>query len=202
MYVYVDESGDCGFKFAENSSTHFVVTALIIDDPVALRGLIDGFKAKYRISATRELKFRSISPEMRLEFLASICTTAFRAVSVVVDKTRLASHPDATSFYREHVTLVVVSAGDAIANARLVIDESVKDKRWKGKMKAHLRQEINRPRPGCLRDIRFADASGEPLLQAADMICGSIRIAIEGRDDRYLRVIEDRLIELVVLPAE
>lgn len=201
MHVYVDESGDCGFRFAENSSSYFVVAALIVDDPLILRGLIDGYKAKYRISASRELKFRSTPPDMRHEFFATICTTEFLVAAVAVDKTRLIIQPDATAFYREYVSMVIASGSGEIMNARLVIDESVRDKRWQGKMKAYLRQQINTSQPGCITDIRFNDASQESLLQATDMLCGAIRVAVEGGDDRYLRSLDTRMLGLVSVPA-
>jgi hypothetical protein len=36
MYIYLDESGDTGFKFRQGSSRYFVVALLLVDDPIPL----------------------------------------------------------------------------------------------------------------------------------------------------------------------
>lgn len=40
MYIYVDESGDTGFKFGKGSSRYFVVALLLVDDPIPLHQAI------------------------------------------------------------------------------------------------------------------------------------------------------------------
>jgi Protein of unknown function (DUF3800) len=43
MHVYIDESGDTGFKFRSGSSRYFVVTLLLVDDPIPLHQASAGF---------------------------------------------------------------------------------------------------------------------------------------------------------------
>jgi hypothetical protein len=46
MFVYLDESGDAGFKFRQNSSRYFIVTLLLVEDPIPLQGAVDGLRAQ------------------------------------------------------------------------------------------------------------------------------------------------------------
>ena len=51
-YIFLDESGDLGFDFAKESSTHFVITLLVCEDKKAF----NSFKAAVKHTIKRKLK--------------------------------------------------------------------------------------------------------------------------------------------------
>lgn len=49
MFVYLDETGDTGFKFDKGSSRYFVVTMLLVQDPIPLYTAIDDFRKSLHV---------------------------------------------------------------------------------------------------------------------------------------------------------
>ncbi len=51
MFVYLDESGDTGFKFRRGSSKYFVVTLLLVEDPIPVQIAIDELRSELNQSS-------------------------------------------------------------------------------------------------------------------------------------------------------
>ena len=75
MKIYIDESGDIGFS--ERSSPYFVIAALIVHDPLAIRrcfAKIRRNKLKKKYKDLPEFKFNNSGPEIKKRILACIAT--------------------------------------------------------------------------------------------------------------------------------
>jgi hypothetical protein len=89
--VYIDESGDEGFSFANGSSQWFVLSAVITrkaNDLEAVRLVDEVRKALGKIDRT-PLHFRKLKHEHRLPYIAAIAKSDLRTVSILVHKPSL-----------------------------------------------------------------------------------------------------------------
>lgn len=191
MYVFLDESGDTGFKFHANSSRFFVVTLLIV-----------AFKHAAGMRPVDELKFRTARPRTREQFFTTICLADFHVRATIVDKTRLAHAPAVTSqaFYQEQIRDILVRASATVSNARLIIDQSVKSRTWQQDTSAFLRQQVNSGSERIIRDIRFRTSNRDPLLQATDMICGAFMDHAVSGERRFIDLLNPRIEDLFRIP--
>jgi hypothetical protein len=85
MFVYLDESGDTGFKFPQ-SSRYFVVTLLLVDDPLPFHHAVDELRDSLGFSRGNEFKFYNSSDDVRWAFLRMMRRQEFSARVSVIDK--------------------------------------------------------------------------------------------------------------------
>ena len=89
--VYVDESGDEGFRFGSGSSEWFVLSAVITHRATDLPTvkLVDEARAELGKPPRKPLHFRDLRHEHRLPYLARIARGDLAAVAVLVHKPSL-----------------------------------------------------------------------------------------------------------------
>jgi hypothetical protein len=71
MLVFIDDSGDPGFKFDKGSSTHFVIACIVFDDNLDAEETALKIKRLRRSLGWRddhEFKFNKASKDIRLAF--------------------------------------------------------------------------------------------------------------------------------------
>jgi len=72
MLVFIDDSGDAGFKLDKGSSSFFVISAVIFDDELEAEKTAIAIKELRRelgFSDQTEFKFNGCRKEVRLKFL-------------------------------------------------------------------------------------------------------------------------------------
>ena len=86
--VYVDESGDEGFRFGSGSSEWFVLSAVVIRRAFELDTvkLVDDVRSLLGRPDRKPLHFRDLRHEHRLPFVDRISKANLRAVNVLVHK--------------------------------------------------------------------------------------------------------------------
>ena len=92
--VFIDDSGDAGFKFERGSSKIFVIAAVIFDDPLEAEKVavaIKEFRRSIGFPDTMEFKFNKSNKKVRLGFMNTINVFAFKVRTLVIDKTILHS---------------------------------------------------------------------------------------------------------------
>jgi uncharacterized protein YqkB len=78
MLVFIDDSGDAGFKFEKGSSEFFVISAVIFDDSLEAEKTAISIKELRRELFKRddvEFKFNKSRKTIRIKFLESIKNT-------------------------------------------------------------------------------------------------------------------------------
>jgi hypothetical protein len=204
MFVYLDESGDAGFKFRQNSSRYFVVTLLLVDDPLPLQVAIDDLRKQLGFAEGNEFKFSSSSAAVRHAFLRMMLHQDFAVRALIVDKMSI-THGDLKQrepFYQRMVRLVLEHDDKAISDAMLILDESVKSRQTKNELTTYLRRSLNTiPNLPTIRTIRYHSSRADSLIQATDMISGAIYAAYHRHDDSYLRLIHSKIHDLWELDA-
>lgn len=201
--LYIDESGDTGFKVGKGSTPTLVLVAVIFDSPEHAEETANCIKA-YRESIgkgqTFGFHFSNLKHEWRLGLLEAVRDCPFRVRAVVMQKDRIWDGTKLKTsgghFYRYTFGLLLRDAFAGIQDAKLFID---------GKAgRTTLRRLANYLRKQCNDgDTRvFASAVQVPksqnnvLVQLADICVGAIaRSYRSDRKDRwcYRKVINKRI---------
>ncbi len=93
MFVYPDESGDTGFKFDRGSSRYFVVTLLLVNDPIPFHEAVAALRKSLGFTEGNEFKWYTSSEETRWVFLRMLRRQEFAARVLVIDKTLMMTCP-------------------------------------------------------------------------------------------------------------
>lgn len=182
MLVFIDESGDPGFKVQKGSSPVFVV-ALVAFSQVAeslmARDAIDSVAQKLRIS--NEFKFSQSRPEVRDAFFEAVASFDFCVRAIVVRKERISSphlRTDKAAFYSFFVKSMLKFDQGLLKDAKVIIDGSG-DQTFKRELSSYLRRHTGE---GAIRQVKFSNSKNDRLVQLADMCTGAIARA--HRDNR------------------
>lgn len=200
MFVFIDDSGDAGFKLEKGSSRHFVIACVIFDNPLDAEQTalaIKRFRETLGWSQQREFKFNKLAKRYRLAFLEAIKDQPFRVRAIVVDK-KLTLNPELRenkqSFYNYIIKEVLSKSAGSVFDAKLRID-GMEDRRYKRAALTYFRQELG-VKDRVISDAKFVNSSGDNLIQLADLVAGSIHRSkqLDKTDSgMYLRIIGSRV---------
>ncbi len=183
MLVFIDESGDPGFKIEKGSSPVFVLSMVIFDNDDAASAATAAIKAATIAQRVRpEWKFSKCDNDRRDAFFEAIAGLSFQTRAVVVEKSRIHSHTLQTKprqFYSYFTRLMMKHDGGALRDAKVIIDGSG-DRQFKQALQSYLKRELD---DGALRKIAFKDSMRDPLLQLADMTAGAIARSYSDRSN-------------------
>mgnify|MGYP000848902275 FL=1 len=194
MIVFIDDSGDPGFKLDRGSSRFFVITAVIFEDELEIEKTavaIKELRRKLSFPDTYEFKFFKSRHDVRLEFLKTIAPFEFKVRSIVVDKTLIRSNElksTKESFYSYFIKNLLQYNKDSIKNARIKIDGSG-DRVFRKSFEAYLRQQLNTSTKQVFVDLKMVDSKNNVMVQMADMIAGTVKRSQERQDGVELKEI-------------
>lgn len=184
MWVFIDDSGDCGMKFDSGSSDYVVMTACVFKTAAAVeatdtlvetaRLLNPGHPNPYRF--TREFKYSKTKESIKNHFFETMTSGQFAIRAIVVDKRKLYSehlrtHPNDLKSYL--IKQLLTHTFGTVRDAKIVIDGQ--DNRAFGRSDHdYFMDHVNSTCPGTIASVQFRDSKKDNLLQLADMICGTI----------------------------
>lgn len=200
MLVFIDDSGDAGFKLEKGSSKHFVIACVIFDDNLDAEETALKIKRLRRALKWRddhEFKFNKTNKQIRLAFLNEIKGCTFRIRAIVADKSVIRSpelRGSKNKFYNYMIKEVLSKSIGSIKNGSIRLDGH-EDRAYKKAATTYFKQQAN-PRGGVIKDMKFVNSKNDNLIQLADMVAGSIlRTTQPSKTDsnEYLKVIKKRV---------
>lgn len=201
MLVFIDDSGDPGFKLGKGSSEFFIISAVIFDDYLEAEKTALAIKELRRDLFKRddvEFKFHKSKKETRIRFLECAKKYPFRVRCLVVDKSVLYSpllRSDRNSFYGYIIKTMLKHGNDTILNAKIRIDGGG-DRVFRRNFISYLRRELNGNEKKILHNCRLIDSKSDVLIQLADMVAGSIHRSYQkDKDDSkiYKKIIKKQI---------
>lgn len=94
-YVFIDESGDLGFK-SDRGSSHFIITALIVDDIQSLDRIIKHFRRytfKTELKKSSEIKGNKSSAVLKKKLLKQLNELdGVQVIHIFFEKQKLKNH--------------------------------------------------------------------------------------------------------------
>lgn len=202
MIIFIDESGDAGFKTSRGSTEYFVIALVIFDDELeaertALK--IKDYRRQSGLSDSSEFKFSKTRETHRIGFFETVKSCKFRVRAIIVEKGIVYSsllRKDTVSFYNFILKQVLEHNNNTIKNAKIRLD-GFGERKFRQAMTTYLRQELNgKTKDKVMRDFRFRDSKSDVLIQLADMVAGSIkRYYQEGttESEKYRNIIKTRI---------
>ena len=200
MLVFVDESGDAGFKFAEGSSTYFVFTLVIFDsheEAEKLRLRIDTLRNELRLSRDYEFHFFRNDVHTRRAFLGVIKQYDFQFFSLVVDKRKLfgTEYQSGSAFYKAICGVAFEAAKPLLSGANVNFDDS-SGKVIKRELASYIKRRVNGEggKAERIKKISTQDSKSSNLIQVADMVSGAVyrSFGSEGDAGHYRNIIKHR----------
>lgn len=179
VLVFIDDSGDPGFKIEKGSSLVFVIACVIFDDELEAEKTavaIKELRRKLKRSDRFEFKFNKANRNHRLQFLENIIHYKFRIRAIVFEKRRVRSNELKTSkqsFYNFAIKMVLKHNSGTVKEAKIRLDGHG-DRIYKQEVVRYLKKELNNKENKVFKKIQFVDSKINVLIQLADMIVGSI----------------------------
>jgi len=201
LIIFIDDSGDPGFKIGKGSSEVFVIALVIFDDP------LDAEETALKIKRLRqglghhekyEFKFNNCSKNFRCKFLSTVADSRFMVRAIVMPKKNIYGvelRRSRESFYNYAIKTVLKYHGGTIADAKVRLDGHG-DRRFKQAMTSYLRRELNNPAKRVFKDLKIVDSHTNVLIQLADMVAGAIHrsyYADKTDKDLYRGIIAKRI---------
>jgi hypothetical protein len=189
-FVFLDESGDPGFKIKSGSSPIFCLAGVVFRDTEAMldteRAMKD-LKRNLGLKNSHEFHFNHATPQIRKHFCETISTLPFGVRALVVDKNVI--YEDSIMrrspeyFYNFITRMLIEHNFSSVPGARIRIDGNTNRP-----LKTYIQKNLNKDR-NIVQDIRFKDSKITPLIQLADMVVGAIARSYkpEKRDHLELR---------------
>ncbi len=195
MLVFIDDSGDPGFKLGKGSSKCFVITLVIFDDPLEAEKTslaIKELRRKLKVSDYYEFKFNKMDKKFRENFIETIKHFKFRIRAIVVRKEviysqRLKSYKE--DFYNYIIMQVLKQSKGVIKKAKLKFDKRG-EKSLRNQLRSYLSRELDNKNNNMFSDLKFADSKQNTLIQLADVVAGSIHSYYTDKNKSYLQIFE------------
>lgn len=204
MLIFIDDSGDPGFKIGKGSSPVFVIACVIFDDELEAEKTavaIKELRRSLKKSDNFEFKFNKTNRELRLKFLEHIAHSKFRIRAIVFEKNKVRSNELKTSkqsFYNYAIKMVLKHNFGTIKEAKIRLDGHG-DRIYKREVIRYLRKELNNRENRVFQKLQFVDSRSNVLIQLTDMIAGAIHRKYEaGKTDAkmYYAVVKKRVEDL------
>jgi hypothetical protein len=201
MLVFIDDSGDPGFKVERGSSPVFVISCVIFDDELEAEKAavaIKELRRSLRRSDRYEFKFNKGDRKTRIAFLESVRKFEFRVRAIIFNKSELRSEElrsSKQSFYNYAIKMVLKNNSGTILDAKLRLDGHG-DRVYKREVIKYLRRELNSAERKVFNKLQFVDSGSNVLIQLADMVAGSIYRKYTSKKadaSEYIRVIKKRI---------
>ncbi len=205
--IYLDESGDLGFNFANKGTPrYFSIGLLVCKNKYA----VDEFKKavrktlKHKVSpktaGSLELKGTDTTLSAKKYFYNQVESSKdWHVYGVVLDKHKLKSKtkslPHENIIYNclSMEILAHVNLADTTGNILLVADKK-KNKHEASEFNKYISNQLISMIPsGISCDISHQDSHQNPMLQSVDLFCWGMQKYYEHQDNSWLSIFESRL---------
>lgn len=206
-YLYLDESGDLGFNFANKKpSNFFTVTILVVKGVESNRALIKAVKKtidrklnpfKKRHGIVSELKGYGTLIEVKKYFYKQLLKVPFEIFCVTLNKRQLVGKENLEKHriynYISRMALEQVPLNEALSQVILTIDKSknkLQIEKFNSYVIEHLQGRID---PNIPLDIHHRSSNQELGLQAVDMFSWGVFRKYESADKEWFELFKDRI---------
>lgn len=196
--VFIDDSGDPGFRVDKGSSPVFVIALIIFDDYLVAEEVslaVKKLRRELRFPDDTEFKFNGSRLEVKEKFLNAIAPYNFRIRAIVVRKDRIHSNylrTSTESFFNYIVMQVLSKSGKSLSQAKLKFDKRG-EKRIRNELRIYLSHELNNKENNIFSDLKFVDSKQNSLIQVADMVASCIASKHKGKNEYLHEIIKKRI---------
>lgn len=198
MHIFIDDSGDGGFKFDSGSSSHLVMAACVFQDPSEIEHLKDCMgKCAEKNRLSTEFKYSKTKERIKDCFFDCTAHVQYNIRCIYIDKSRIYATKYRTnpSALKSFAIYQLLSHGFGnIKDAKVIIDGQ-DTKAFGIDDHAYLMDMANRAHPGTVRKVSWADSKQNVGIQLADMVAGAVHRGVRTHkkpDSKHLQLIRPR----------
>ena len=125
--LWIDESGDCGFKFNKGSSRFLVIVVVYLINGKNVEKPINELKSKLKLTEDYEFKFSRSNDRIKKEFFKTIRSLSIQYKAIIVDKKKLSPQDlrfQPQQLYCELIRRLLYDNSPPLEKAILIIDET------------------------------------------------------------------------------
>ena len=200
-YLYIDDSGDPGFK--TTSTSHLVIAAVLLldeDKKLLLDDAITIFRRNLGWSELHEFKFNTAKKEIILDLIEFVKPFDFTAHVMVLDKAKVKPEKmpkDNASLYYHVIKELLLKLNLAECEPIISIDGRA-GRQYAREIKTYLRKSLREKGVEKSR-IYLVDSRKNSLIQLADVVAGSV--ARSYRTDKsdakvYKKALDDKITKI------
>jgi hypothetical protein len=206
MLVFIDESGDTGFKFKEGSSDYFIIVLVVFEDfdqANLCDQRIQQLKTELGKKQDWEFHFKTNTHKIRETFLKAVLPYNFFYYGIVINKSKMlgTTFENKENFYRYTCSLVFENAKDKLNNAIVLIDGSG-EREFRNNLSKYLKHKMNDYNKQLIKKVKMQTSHSNCLLQLADYVAGSINRSYSDKKlaKEYRKIIAPREISVEIIP--
>lgn len=190
MLIFIDDSGDPGFRVEKGSSAVFVITLAIFEDALEAEKTslaIKELRRELKVSDLYEFKFNKTNKKFKNAFFKAVNSFSFKIRAIVVDKKKIYS-PRLRNYkenFYNYIIMQVLRNSDKIKDAKLRFDKRG-EKTLRNELRVYLSRELDNRNKKVFKDLKFVDSRQNTLIQLADMSAGSIFAYYTRKEEVYL----------------
>ncbi|OKL46606.1 hypothetical protein BSR29_07230 [Boudabousia liubingyangii] len=187
--IFIDDSGDGGFKFDKGSSQFLVMAACVFEDEEALKLLDEAtLKARTALKKEKEFKYNKFSQRQKQIYFNFIKDVPFYIRVIYAEKAYIYSDalrqsPEALKSYL--IKMLLTHNYGEIRNADIYIDGQ--DKRAFG---IPGDKYFEYAAPEAIKSVQFIDSKTSSGIQLADMVAGAVNRCL-SKKQTYQNACED-----------
>lgn len=206
MKIFIDESGDPGFKIEEGSSRFFIVALIIFDDykeADKARSLLTNLKKEWGKSDDFEFKFSKMSRKERQQVLKTAVQTNFSIRAVIFDKVRMNTlqlEHFKKNYYQYAIRSLLEHHDCTIQGSEIKID-TFGENYYRENLLQYFNEHLCSSPDETHKHLVFQDSKYDVLIQLADVVAGSLRKSFDKSTDDaqvYREIFEDREADIKV----
>jgi hypothetical protein len=198
-YLFIDDSGDTGFK--KSATSHFLIAALLVIDEEQKQKIteaIDLFRRNLGWTELHEIKFNTTEKRIVIDFINFVKKFDYSAHIMVLDKSKVNRNKipkNRVSLYFQIIKELLLKLD--LTNPVITIDGRA-DKTFAKEIKTYLRQSL---RDHGVNDSRIylVDSRKSSLIQLTDIVVGAVARSYrkEKTDSQtYLKALSDKIINI------
>ncbi len=198
-YIFLDESGELGFK--DSSSKYFIITLLSCDEGeiYSLRRIIKKVREKIvkkKVKKYPELKGNNSSDEIRKEVLQRFMKTNSEIFVIILDKSKVYEYlkNKKNKLYNYISNLVVNECSFDSPSVCLIVDKSKSNRSLRDDFDNYIRKKLNERNQINKLIIKHENSGNNACLQVLDFISWAIFRNYEHKDPTFIEIIKDRIV--------
>jgi hypothetical protein len=192
MKIFIDESGDPGFRIEEGSSRFFVVALIIFEDPAEesrARTALVNLKKEWQKDDSFEFKFSKMSIKERKQVIEVAMFAKFRIRAVIFDKVRMNTlqlEHFKENYYQYAIRSLLEHQDCRIQSSEIRID-TFGETYYRDNLIKYFNKHLCSSEEETHKHLIFQDSKFNVLIQLADIIAGSLRKSFDkGTDDSQI----------------
>ena len=204
--VFIDDSGDPGFKGSASSSAFVMAGAVIASSETALQINQEIIKLRKKLGwrEDEEFKFHKSSRKIKLRFLETVNKYDFQIYSVYIRKDNYPTYLKGINGEKLYNWTIKELLSVIPLHKAIVKIDGKYGKKYKLRLGSYIRRELNMEEKK-IGKFDVQDSQRDNLIQLADFITGSINRSLQAdkTDARdYIRMIRNKIIELKELDLD